>query len=197
MVKDVDLFAAAMAGVKPLAGRKRPVRPKPAVIPRPKAEGPLEPRKESLAARRMAPSPDWRSTIRVSSRHLARAGPRQARAPGLARPARHDPGGRRARRRSFSRGGDGAGHAHRADRHGQGLAPARRSHDGRPHPRRIRRLAEPARQSRPGALGPAGAPAPRRRRRLLCVVAPPPSANRSSASLSSASSRSLRASPQR
>jgi DNA-nicking Smr family endonuclease len=38
MAKDVDLFAAAMADVKPLAGRKRPAAK--AVIPRPKAEAP-------------------------------------------------------------------------------------------------------------------------------------------------------------
>ncbi len=73
MVKDVDLFAAAMAGVKPLAGRKRPVRPKPAVIPRPKAEGPLEPRKESLAARRMAPSPGLALDDQSFDRDISRA----------------------------------------------------------------------------------------------------------------------------
>jgi hypothetical protein len=39
MAKDVDLFEAAMADVKPLAGRKRVA--KKAVIPRPKAEGPF------------------------------------------------------------------------------------------------------------------------------------------------------------
>ena len=48
MAKDVDLFAAAMADVKPLAGRKRAAAK--AVIPRPKAEGPLKPQKRSLAA---------------------------------------------------------------------------------------------------------------------------------------------------
>jgi DNA-nicking Smr family endonuclease len=50
MAKDVDLFAAAMADVKPLAGRRRPKRSMPAVIPRPEAEGPLKPRERSLAA---------------------------------------------------------------------------------------------------------------------------------------------------
>ena len=39
MAKDVDLFAAAMSGVKPLKGHKRSGRAKP-VIPRPKAESP-------------------------------------------------------------------------------------------------------------------------------------------------------------
>src|SRR5215510_12115377 len=48
MAKDLDLFAKAMAGVKPLAGRKP--RQSHAVIPRPKAEGPLKPQKSSLAA---------------------------------------------------------------------------------------------------------------------------------------------------
>jgi len=48
MAKDVDLFAKAMAGVKPLAGRK-PRRPN-AVSPRPEAEGPLKSLKNSGAA---------------------------------------------------------------------------------------------------------------------------------------------------
>ena len=48
MAKDVDLFTAAMADVKPLAGRKR--APAKAVIPKPKAEGPSKPRKGSHAA---------------------------------------------------------------------------------------------------------------------------------------------------
>jgi DNA-nicking Smr family endonuclease len=40
MAKDVDLFTAAMADVKPLAGRKRAARSAKAVILRPKAESP-------------------------------------------------------------------------------------------------------------------------------------------------------------
>jgi len=48
VVKDVDLFTAAMGDVKPLAGRKRAAAK--AVIPRPKAEGPLKPQKKSGAA---------------------------------------------------------------------------------------------------------------------------------------------------
>jgi DNA-nicking Smr family endonuclease len=56
MAKDVDLFAAAMADVKPLAGRKRAA--KKAVIPRPRAEGPLKPQKSSLAAPGMTPPPE-------------------------------------------------------------------------------------------------------------------------------------------
>jgi hypothetical protein len=39
MVKDADLFAAAMSGVKPLKGRKRGGDAK-TVIPRAKPEGP-------------------------------------------------------------------------------------------------------------------------------------------------------------
>jgi DNA-nicking Smr family endonuclease len=48
MAKDVDLFAKAMAGVKPLKGRT--VQKPTPVIPRPKAEGPLKSHKRSLAA---------------------------------------------------------------------------------------------------------------------------------------------------
>ena len=50
MAKDVDLFRAAMAGVKPLKGRKKPAGKRTRVIPRPKAEGPLKPQERSLAA---------------------------------------------------------------------------------------------------------------------------------------------------
>ncbi len=53
MVKDVDLFTAAMGDVKPLAGRKRAAAK--AVIPRPKAEEPLKPQKKSGAAMTSAP----------------------------------------------------------------------------------------------------------------------------------------------
>jgi DNA-nicking Smr family endonuclease len=48
MAKDVDVFAKAMAGVKPLKGRSAQ-KPTP-VIPRPQAEGPLKPHKRSRAA---------------------------------------------------------------------------------------------------------------------------------------------------
>jgi DNA-nicking Smr family endonuclease len=52
MAKDVELFRAAMADVKPLKGRKtsKPVRKAPAVVPRPKAEGPLMQKERPLAA---------------------------------------------------------------------------------------------------------------------------------------------------
>jgi hypothetical protein len=46
MAKDVDLFKAAMAGVKPLRGRK----PRSGVIARPKAEGSRKPQERSLAS---------------------------------------------------------------------------------------------------------------------------------------------------
>jgi DNA-nicking Smr family endonuclease len=47
MAKDVELFKAAMAGVKPLKGQKAA---KKGVIPRPKAEGPVESKERPLAA---------------------------------------------------------------------------------------------------------------------------------------------------
>lgn len=55
MVKDADLFAAAMADVKRLDGRRRPTRARPAdvakpVIVRPKAEGPSRAQERSLAS---------------------------------------------------------------------------------------------------------------------------------------------------
>lgn len=57
MAKDVDLFRAAMADVKPLKGRKRgrkrsPVRKASAGIPRPKAEESLPDQERSLAEAR-------------------------------------------------------------------------------------------------------------------------------------------------
>lgn len=75
MVKDAELFAAAMSGVKPLKGRKRGGHAKP-VIPRPKAEGPLKQQKRSLAALGMTKmpelAPDDRNFDRDVSRSLAR-----------------------------------------------------------------------------------------------------------------------------
>ena len=50
MVKDVDLFAASMSDAKPLRDRKRTLRSATAVIPKPKAEGPLKPQERSGAA---------------------------------------------------------------------------------------------------------------------------------------------------
>ena len=56
MVKDVDLFAAAMGDVKPLAGRKRAAAK--VVIPKPKAEGPSKPQKRSGAPPGMTSAPE-------------------------------------------------------------------------------------------------------------------------------------------
>ena len=56
MAKDVDLFAAAMGDVKPLAGRRRAAAK--AAIPGPKAEGPSKPRERSPAAPEMTSAPD-------------------------------------------------------------------------------------------------------------------------------------------
>jgi DNA-nicking Smr family endonuclease len=50
MAKDVDLFRAAMADVKPLEGQKKPAGKRLAVIPRPQAEGPLPVQERPLAA---------------------------------------------------------------------------------------------------------------------------------------------------
>ena len=75
MAKDVDLFAAAMSGVKPLKGHKATGRAK-TVIPMPKAEGPSGPQKRSLAALGMTKepelSPDDQNFDRDISRSLAR-----------------------------------------------------------------------------------------------------------------------------
>ncbi len=75
MVKDADLFAAAMTGVKPLKGRKRPGHST-NVSPRPKAEGPLRPQKRSPVALASTKEPelsvDDQSFDRDTSRALAR-----------------------------------------------------------------------------------------------------------------------------
>jgi DNA-nicking Smr family endonuclease len=71
VVKDVDLFAKAMGDVKPLAGRKREAAK--AVIPRPKAEGPLKPQKRSLAALAMTPPPELTLDDHNFDRDTARA----------------------------------------------------------------------------------------------------------------------------
>jgi DNA-nicking Smr family endonuclease len=73
MAKDVDLFAAAMSGVKPLKGRKSRLK---TVMPRAKAEGPLKPQERSLAALGMTKEPelaaDDHNFDRDVSRSLAR-----------------------------------------------------------------------------------------------------------------------------
>jgi len=70
MAKDVDLFAAAMIGVKPLKGRK--ARPK-TVIPRPKAEGPLRPQERSLASLGITPVPELTADDQTFDRDISRA----------------------------------------------------------------------------------------------------------------------------
>jgi DNA-nicking Smr family endonuclease len=66
MAKDVDLFRAAMADVKPLKGRRKPARKRAAAaVPKPKAEGSLPVPERSVAAlgttrgraAKMAPTP--------------------------------------------------------------------------------------------------------------------------------------------
>jgi DNA-nicking Smr family endonuclease len=71
MAKDVDLFEAAMVDVKPLAGRKRAAAK--AVIPRPKAEGPLKPQKRSRAALGMTSAPELTLDDHNFDRDTARA----------------------------------------------------------------------------------------------------------------------------
>ena len=72
MAKDVDLFEAAMADVKPLAGRKR--APAKAVIPRPKAEGPSsKPHKRPLVALGRTPAPELTLDDHNFDRDTARA----------------------------------------------------------------------------------------------------------------------------
>ena len=67
MVKDVDLFAAAMGDVKPLAGRKRGAAK--VVIPKPKAEGPSKPQKRSVAPPGMtSASSSWTRTRTIATR---------------------------------------------------------------------------------------------------------------------------------
>jgi DNA-nicking Smr family endonuclease len=70
MAKDVDLFAAAMSGVKPLKGHK--ARPK-TVIPRPKAEGPLKPQERSLAALGMTKEPELAPDDQNFDRDISRS----------------------------------------------------------------------------------------------------------------------------
>ena len=71
MVKDVDLFAAAMGDVKPLAGRKRAAAK--AAIPRPEAEGPLKSQKRSVTAPGMTSAPELTLDDHTFDRDTARA----------------------------------------------------------------------------------------------------------------------------
>jgi len=72
MAKDVDLFAAAMSGVKPLKGHKRTDHAA-GVIPTAKAEGPSGPQKRSLAARRMTKEPELTPDDQNFDRDISRA----------------------------------------------------------------------------------------------------------------------------
>jgi DNA-nicking Smr family endonuclease len=71
VVKDVDLFAAAMGDVKPLAGRKRAAAK--AAIPRPEAEGPLKSQKRSVTAPGMTSAPELTLDDHTFDRDTARA----------------------------------------------------------------------------------------------------------------------------
>ena len=72
MAKDVDLFAAAMADVKPLKGRRRGANPAPPVIPKAKPEGPLKPKARSLAALGMTPKPKPEPLLAADAKNFDR-----------------------------------------------------------------------------------------------------------------------------
>ena len=73
MAKDVDLFRAAMADVKPLKSRKaKPVRKTAAVISRRKVEGSLPVQEGSHAERGMTPAPLPQSFDRDVDRALSK-----------------------------------------------------------------------------------------------------------------------------
>jgi DNA-nicking Smr family endonuclease len=57
MVRDVDLFRAAMAGVTPLRHRRAPTVPVRKVVPGPKADAPLLPQKGFTAPRGISTGP--------------------------------------------------------------------------------------------------------------------------------------------
>ena len=72
MAKDVDLFAAAMADVKPLRGRRPAPRP-PSLLPRPNGEGALRPPDRTPAARGATTMPDLSPDDGVFDRDVSRA----------------------------------------------------------------------------------------------------------------------------
>jgi DNA-nicking Smr family endonuclease len=72
MAKDVDLFAAAMSGVKPLKGHKRAGQPA-GVIPKTKPEGPLKSEKRSLAALGMTKEPELTPDDQNFDRDISRS----------------------------------------------------------------------------------------------------------------------------
>ena len=73
MVKDADLFAAAMSGVKPLPGRKRKTADAAGVIPRPKAEGPSRQQQRSLAMLGMTAAPELTADVQHFDRDISRS----------------------------------------------------------------------------------------------------------------------------
>jgi DNA-nicking Smr family endonuclease len=72
MAKDVDLFAAAMSGVKPLKGHKKTGRAA-GVIPRAEPEGPSGPRKRSLAALGVATASELSADDQNFDRDISRS----------------------------------------------------------------------------------------------------------------------------
>jgi len=70
MAKDVELFRAAMAGVKPLEAPKPAKKP---VIPRPKAEGPLESTERPVAVLGAAPAGGKPTAQQTFDRDIDRA----------------------------------------------------------------------------------------------------------------------------
>ena len=75
MVKDADLFAAAMADVKPLDKKRRTASLVARVVPKPKAEGPSKPKARSLpsASLKAAKAPELSTDDRTFDRDVSRA----------------------------------------------------------------------------------------------------------------------------
>lgn len=73
MAKDVDLFAAAMSDVKPLRGRRRPAQPATAVTPRPKVEGPSKPPGRPRTALGTAQVPELALDDQMFDRDISRS----------------------------------------------------------------------------------------------------------------------------
>ena len=70
MAKDVDLFAAAMIGAEPLRGRRRVGQPKTAI---PKPEGRSRQQERTLAARRMTEVPELALDDQIFDRDVSRS----------------------------------------------------------------------------------------------------------------------------
>lgn len=73
MVKDTDLFAAAMSGVNPLPGRKKKTARSVGVIPRPKSEGPSKRQQRSVVALGVAVAPELTADDRRFDRDISRS----------------------------------------------------------------------------------------------------------------------------